>query len=206
MTKPKNIKPYQFRSETGLISWFDLAYAALTINMIFYCFRAYFSSRKKPFQLLGVGFTCLLIADVVGVVSRAVFYENHYVVVENLSTIRMRFVSSYIEFGLYAAFTLLVLRAIHLVSSPKSGESQDIPLILAGIICVILSQLISEQAGIWFCGPGCDDPFFFPVAFAIAAIYGRWSSNYRYNFLVGFFALPYMLSLTPPFDPPSVHH
>lgn len=181
------------------LGWFDLAYAALNINVIFYSFRTYVSTRQKPFQLLWLGLTCLFIANIVEMVNQVVFSEPYYVVVEDFSTIRMRVVSSYIHLGLYATFILLVLHAIQQFNSPRSEEFNDIPLILAGITFFIFSQLINEQAGIWLCGLGCDDPFYFPIAFMIAAIYGWWSGVYRYSFLVGFFSLPYMFSSSPPY-------
>lgn len=87
-----------------MISWFDIAYAALNIIVIFYCFREYLSSGKKPFQLLGLGFTCLIISDFLWV--SAVFPGLNGILV----------VYGYIRFGLYAAFILLILRAIQLSS------------------------------------------------------------------------------------------
>ena len=44
-----------------------------------------------------------------------------------------------------------------------------------------------------------DDGFFFPIAFVIAAVYGWWSKNYLYSFLVGFFSIPLITSFFPPY-------
>ena len=91
-----------------MISWFDIAYAILSILVVFYCFKNYFSSRKKPFLLCGLGFTCLLISDFVWV----------FAVFPGLAG--MLVVYGYIRFGLYTAFTLLVIRALQLFSSENS--------------------------------------------------------------------------------------
>jgi hypothetical protein len=92
-----------------LISWFDIAYVTLNIIVIFYCFREYLSSRKKPFQLLSLGFICLIISDFVWV----------FAVFPGLNGILA--VYGYIRLGLYAAFALLVIRALQLFSS-ESGK------------------------------------------------------------------------------------
>jgi len=88
-----------------MISWFDIAYVALNIILIFYCFRKYLSSGKKPFQLLGLGFLCLTISEFVWVLA----------VLPGLNGILSAY--SYIRFGLYAAFVLLVIRALQLLTS-----------------------------------------------------------------------------------------
>lgn len=93
-----------------MLSWFDIAYAALNIIAIFYCFREYLSSRKKPFQVFGLGFTCLLISDFLWVL--AVF--------PGLSGILV--VYGYIRLGLYAAFILLFIHALQMFSSRVSVD------------------------------------------------------------------------------------
>gem|GEM_PF-2453890 len=93
-----------------MFSWFDIAYATLKIVVIFYCFKEYLSSGKKPFQLFGLGFTCLIISDFVWVL--AVFPGLNGILV----------VYSYIRFGLYVAFTLLILRALQICSSRTSVD------------------------------------------------------------------------------------
>ena len=91
-----------------MISWFDIAYAVLGALVVFYCFKNYFSSRKKPFLLCGLGFTCLIISDLMWVF--AVFPWLNGILV----------VYGYIRFGLYTAFILLVVRALQLFSSENS--------------------------------------------------------------------------------------
>lgn len=95
-----------------MLDWFDVAYAALNIIVIFYCFKNYFSSRKKPFQLCGLGFTCLIISDFVWVF--AVFPRLNDIIA----------VYGYVRLGLYAAFILLVLHALQLFSSENGKRTQ----------------------------------------------------------------------------------
>ena len=85
-----------------MISWFDIAYTILNLTVISYCFNIYLSSRKKPFLLCGLGFTCLIISDFVGIL--AVF----------LGLSEILSVYSYVRLGLYTAFILLVLNALQL--------------------------------------------------------------------------------------------
>ncbi len=80
-------------------------------------------------------------------------------------------------------------------------KPKDIQLILVGITFVILSILINDQWGKLVHG---DDPFFFPEAFALAAIYGWWSRNYIYSFLVGFFSIPMMVYTIFPYLMPFI--
>jgi len=75
--------------------------------VISYCFMIYVSSGKKPFLLCGLGFTCLLISEFVWV----------FAVIPGLSGILG--VYSYIRLGLYAAFILLVLRALQLLTTHR---------------------------------------------------------------------------------------
>lgn len=88
-----------------MIGWFDVAYATLKLIVIVYCFREYLSSRKKTFQLFSLGFTCLIISDFVWV----------FAVLPWLNSLLA--VYGYIRFGLYAAFTLLIIRALQLLDS-----------------------------------------------------------------------------------------
>jgi len=88
-----------------VITWFDVGYATLNIVLIFYCFKEYLSTRKRSFQILGLGFICLMISDFVWVL--AIFSSG------------IPAIYIYIRFGLYAVFTLLVLRALQLFSLQK---------------------------------------------------------------------------------------
>ena len=90
-----------------MISWFDIAYAILNLIVISYCFTIYFSSGKKPFLLFGLGFTCLIISEFMWV----------FAVFPGLNGILG--VYSYIRLGLYAAFILLVLRALQRLTPHK---------------------------------------------------------------------------------------
>ena len=83
-----------------MINWFDIVYAILNLTIISYCFNVYVSSRKKPFLLCGLGFTCLLSSEFMWV----------FAVFPGLNGILGAY--SYIRLGLYAAFILLVLRAL----------------------------------------------------------------------------------------------
>jgi len=96
--------------EIFLLSWFDIAYSALNIIAIFYCFREYSSSRKKPFQVFGLGFTCLLISDFIWILA----------VIPGLNVILV--VYGYLRLGLYAAFTLLFIHALQMFSSRVSVD------------------------------------------------------------------------------------
>jgi hypothetical protein len=91
-----------------LISWFDIAYATLKIIVIFYCFREYLSSKRKPFQILGLGFTCLLVSDFIWVFGLLPWLNG------------MLALCGYIRLGLYGIFILLVIRALQLLSSGNS--------------------------------------------------------------------------------------
>ena len=91
-----------------MIGWFDIAYAVLNLIVLSYCFKIYFSSRKKPFLLFGLGFTCLLISEFVWVL--AVFPGLNGILG----------IYSYIRLGVYAAFILLVLRALQLLTKHQN--------------------------------------------------------------------------------------
>ncbi|MCK4240997.1 MAG: hypothetical protein KAX30_05185 [Candidatus Atribacteria bacterium] len=72
--------------------------------------------------------------------------------------------------------------------------------ILVGIAFIILSHLMTGVIFLtYYSTARYDDGFFFPLAFAIAAVYGWWSKNYLYSFLVGFFSIPLMISFFPPY-------
>ncbi|MBE0517571.1 MAG: hypothetical protein IBX41_09375 [Methanophagales archaeon] len=84
---------------------------------------------------------------------------------------------------------------------------KHIQLILVGIAFVILSHLINGLVFLFvthYSTARYDDGFFFPAAFAIAAVYGWWSKNHLYSFLVGFFSIPLMISPFPPYFIPIV--
>ena len=91
-----------------MISWFDIAYAILNLIVISYCFRIYLSSRKKPFLLCGLGFTCLIISESVWV----------FAVIPGLNGILGAY--SYIRLGLYAVFILLVIRTLQLLTTHQN--------------------------------------------------------------------------------------
>ncbi|MDH5460896.1 MAG: hypothetical protein OEZ29_02130 [Candidatus Bathyarchaeota archaeon] len=91
-----------------MISWFDIAYAVLDFTIISYCVMSYVSSRKKPFLLCGLGFTCLIISEFVWVF--AVFPGPNGILG----------VYSYIRLGLYTAFILLVIRTLQLLTTHQN--------------------------------------------------------------------------------------
>jgi len=65
-------------------------------------------------------------------------------------------------------------------------------LILVGIVLVLISHFINFLSSRWF-----YEPFLFPVAFIVAAIYGWWSRNYIFSFFVGFLSIPYFIPFPP---------
>ena len=95
-----------------MISWFDIGYTILNIIVAYYCFEKYFSSRKKPFQLCGLGFTCLIISGFLWVLTIFPRLDGIFAVY------------GYIRFGLYAAFAFLVIRAFELFSSGDTRSNQ----------------------------------------------------------------------------------
>jgi len=82
----------------------------------------------------------------------------------------------------------------------KSNKVRVILLILVGIVFIWLSQFANVLWG--KLGEG-SDPFFFPTAFVLAAIYGWLSRSYFGTFLVGFLSVPYLIPF-PPFQSGSV--
>ncbi|MBE0516782.1 MAG: hypothetical protein IBX41_05255 [Methanophagales archaeon] len=77
--------------------------------------------------------------------------------------------------------------------------------ILVGIGFIILAIFVSGYVGqILMRGSGFDDPFFFPIAFVFAAIYGWWSRDYLLSFFVGFLSIPLIISPFPPYFLPVV--
>lgn len=95
-----------------MLSWFDLAYAALDIFIMFYCFKNYFSTKKKPFQLFGLGFTSLIISDFVWVLALTPWSNS------------IMPLYGYIRLGLYAAFILFILRALQLFDSSSPARAE----------------------------------------------------------------------------------
>ena len=84
---------------------------------------------------------------------------------------------------------------------------KHIQLISVGIAFVILSHLINGLVFLFlthYSAARYDDGFFFPVAFALAAVYGWWSKNYLYSFFVGFLSIPLMVSFFQPYFMPFV--
>lgn len=96
-----------------MLSWFDIAYATLNIFIIFYCSKKYFSSKKKPFQLFGLGFTFLIVSDFIWV----------FTVIPWLNIALTLY--AYIRLGLYAVFILLVLRALNLFDSNIQAKTNN---------------------------------------------------------------------------------
>ena len=77
--------------------------------------------------------------------------------------------------------------------------------ILVGIGFVILAIFVNGYVvQILTRGGNYDDPFFFPVAFVFAAIYGWWSRDYLLSFFVGFLSIPLIISPFPPYFMPVV--
>ena len=95
-----------------MLSWFDIAYVTLNIFVVFYCFKNYFSSKKRPFQLFGLGFTSLIISDFVWA----------FAVIPWLDSIMPLY--GYIRLGLYAAFILFILRALQLFDSSSQARAK----------------------------------------------------------------------------------
>jgi hypothetical protein len=93
----------------------------------------------------------------------------------------------------------LVAAAIALNNLVFKTRMTNKKLFLVGIASVFLSHLINSIAGWWL-----YEPVLFPVAFIIAAMYGWWSRNYLYSFLVGFFSIPFMISRFPPYVVPFI--
>lgn len=78
------------------------------------------------------------------------------------------------------------------------GRRKHELLFMMGMLLVLLSQFVNGLSGMWV-----YEPFLFPVAFVVAAVYGWWSMSYVYSFLVGFFSIPYFIPL-PPFFSASI--
>lgn len=89
-----------------MVDWFDIAYATLNILVTIYCFRKYLSSKKKPFKLFGIGFTCLAIS----------VFISMFAVFPWLNSIGI-VLYGYIRLGLYAVFTIVVIKALQLFVS-----------------------------------------------------------------------------------------
>jgi hypothetical protein len=70
------------------------------------------------------------------------------------------------------------------------SKTRILLLTLGGILCILLSQYANV---LWGRAHEGDDPFFFPAAFMVAAVYGWWSRNYPASFLVGLLAVPYLI-------------
>jgi hypothetical protein len=107
-----------FRTTEGnfVFSWFDIAYIILNISLIFYCFRKYLSSRKKPFKLFGLGFTCLIISDFTWM-ALITLSELYSITLSELYSILPMY--GYIRLALYTIFVLLTINAIQKINSEK---------------------------------------------------------------------------------------
>ena len=93
-----------------MVDWFDVAYAVLTIIVIFYCFSKYVSSRKKPFKLFGLGFTSLLISNFTWMLTFIPLPDN------------ILALYGYIRLALYAIFTILVVYVLQTLNSPTDEK------------------------------------------------------------------------------------
>jgi hypothetical protein len=96
-----------------MFSWFDIAYATLDILVVFYCFKNYFSSKKRAFQLFGLGFTSLIISDFVWA----------FAVIPWLDSLMPLW--GYVRLGLYASFIVLILRALQLSDSSSQANTKQ---------------------------------------------------------------------------------
>jgi len=67
-----------------------------------------------------------------------------------------------------------------------------------GMAFIALSHFLNFLLSKWL-----YEPFLFPVAFIVAAIYGWWSRNYIYSFIVGYFSIAYFIPF-PPFYSGSI--
>jgi len=93
-----------------VISWFDIAYAALNIIMITFCLKQYTSPKKQPFKLLTIGFIFLFIANFVWLFT--------YIPLLNEITIAY----GYVRLALYAAFTISILYALRLFTQENNKQ------------------------------------------------------------------------------------
>ncbi|HEY4674656.1 MAG TPA: hypothetical protein VIH48_01230 [Candidatus Bathyarchaeia archaeon] len=93
-----------------MLSWFDVAYAVLNITVIFYCFSKYLSSRRKPFKLFGLGFTCLLISNFIWVLALIPLPNS------------ILALYGYIRLVLYAIFTILIIYALQTLNSSSDEK------------------------------------------------------------------------------------
>ncbi len=98
--------------------------------------------------------------------------------------------------GLIFSIALYTIRKNRLKIKNLQPVVEHMRLLLAGIVFVMISNIIGVL--IWsLMRPHSNDPFYFPVAFAMAAAYGWYSRNYYYSFFVGFFSMPYIIPFPP---------
>ena len=93
-----------------MISWFDIAYAALNIIMITFCLKQYTSSKKQPFKLFTIGFTFLFIANFVWL----------FTYIPLLNEITTAY--GYVRLALYAAFTISILYALKSLTQENNKQ------------------------------------------------------------------------------------
>ena len=76
-------------------------------------------------------------------------------------------------------------------------RTESILKIMVGGFSIYVSNFINLLAGFWL-----YEPFLFPVSFVVAAIFGWWSKNKPWGFMVGFLSIPFMISLSRPYFAP----
>jgi hypothetical protein len=97
-----------------LLSWFDIAYLILDILIISYCFKSYFSSKRRLFQLFGLAFSFLTVSEFLWAFTFIPWLDS------------LLSLYAYIRLGLYTIFTLLVLRALQpLDKKPEAPNDQN---------------------------------------------------------------------------------
>ncbi len=124
------------------------------------------------------------------------FYNFIEVLVTNAVAFRSYSISPLFSTGLIFSIALYAIRKNQLKIKNLQPVVEHTRLLLAGIVFVMLSNIIGVL--IWsLMRPHSNDPFYFPVAFAMAAAYGWYSRNYYYSFFVGFFSMPYIVPFPP---------
>ncbi|MCX9012761.1 MAG: hypothetical protein OIN66_16790 [Candidatus Methanoperedens sp.] len=123
-------------------------------------------------------------------------YNFTEVLVTNAVAFRSYSISPLFSTGLVFSIALYVIQKNQLKIKNLQPVVEHTRLLLAGIIFVMLSNIIGVL--IWsLMRPHGNDPFYFPVAFVMAAAYGWYSRNYYYGFFVGFFSVPYVVPFPP---------
>ena len=95
-----------------MISWFDIAYAILDGLLIFYCFENYWTSRRKAFLFLGLGFIILMISDFLWVFGDLFEMGGAF------------FIYGYVRFVLYAAFVFFIIYSIRIINLDDGKKAE----------------------------------------------------------------------------------